>query len=106
MAMLAAVGAHPIRLFLVVWAVAAALVWLIAVGAALWRSCRRYTAPAECLCLLGVSAVVCGWFRDFSFWNRPDPILVLVSCAAILAAEADRRAVAWALMTVAFATGF
>jgi hypothetical protein len=67
------------------------LVALMLALVCLYVACRRHAPAHACWWTLGLMAVICLWFRDFSFWVRPDALLLFVVIGAVVACESRRR---------------
>ncbi|OFW12104.1 MAG: hypothetical protein A3H96_03670 [Acidobacteria bacterium RIFCSPLOWO2_02_FULL_67_36] len=53
-----------------------------------YRACRRHASSAVALWLAAIFSGLCLWMRTTSFWDRPDPLIVLAVSAAVLVCEA------------------
>jgi hypothetical protein len=82
---------------------ATGLVALLLALACLYWACRRHASEMMCCWLLGVAALICLWFGNTSFWNRPDSYLLFAVSAGALACESRSARAAIGGVTVALA---
>ena len=69
----------------------------------LFVACRRRTSVTGATWLVGVASLISLWFLDISFWNRPDPLLLLAVSAALVECECGHAVVAGGGVALALA---